>query len=1621
MHKIILKQQYENFVTSRSEGMDKTYDRFQKLISQLELNGEVILQEDANLKLLRSLPPAWNNIALIMKNKLDIETLSMDDLYNNLKINTNDLEEMDLKWQVAMITMRVKKFMKRTGRNLNFNETPTSALVVQDGLGGYDWSYQAEAGPIDFALMAHSSDSANSSNSEMILWFKISETRTGVNQNEPIASKSSEKIREAPQTVRSSASITEDWESNSEDENNHDENLEKDRILGLIGMDQRIFNSGCSRHMTGNKSFLTEYQEIDSGFVAFGGSPKGGKIAVTPLDIQYSAATEIWGCYRLVSRAKWSCLHQIPQSRTGISSEDVPFWGIRFFGIEQPDSLEAASQSPIQTPPVPWDEDEREPMFIQPHDPDYVPEPMYPEYIPLEDEYVLLTEEQPLPSVVSPTTESPGYVAESDPKEDPEEDDADDDDEEEEEEEHLASADSAVVVPTASISLPPEAKFKRLLAMPTPPPSPLTSLSPPSIGEHLARCTAPYAHSSLQPVPSSLLPSSVCPTQIQTLRIASTRALINAITVALPSPPLPPLPQTLYIPPHVDRRDDILETELPPHKKLCLFTLGPRYEVGESSTARPTEEAVPEIAPMTLGDVNTRVIELAKLHEHDTQDLYALLEDGQDSRTCISQRVTMDSQRVDFLIEDRIAQHETILIMEEEAYAFREAWAHLIGLSQVVHYELQTHREQVYAHESQIQAHQTQLQLKGTRIQTQHQVHKTRFQMQQAEMEKLRETGRRHQAQMVETLRVMRDMRRDMGDMQAELLALREQRRRARQPGLDARVPDHQDASRDTDNGSHSSDGDNRRNVQTARPCYYADFMKCQPLNFKRTEGVVGAALTWWNGQISTLGPDAYAMTWEVLKQKMTDKYYPQGEIKKLEIKLWNLKVKGNEVSIYTDHYQELTLICTKFVANKTEKIDKYISGLPDNIYGKRQTDNKMKADDSSRNNHGHQQYPSKRQNVAKVYNMGSGERKPYGGNLPKFTKFHFHHNGSCTQKCHKCNKVGHLTRDCRSSENTNVANTQRDNRKIPKGNGCFECGAPGHFKRDFPKLKNKNEGSVNVQGWVYAVGNAGEERECIERPRLQYRHGSLIDIVPTPLENSYDVELADGKIVSVDTIIRGCTLNFLNHPLDIDLIPVELGSFDVIIDMDWLIRYHAMIVCNEKLVRIPYGNETLIFHGDESNDGRESQLTITLCSKAQEYMTKGYFPEVFPEDLSGLPPARPMEFQIDLIPGAALVARAPYRLVSSKMKELSEQLQELSDKGFIRPSSSPWGAPVLFIKKKDGLFRMCIDYRELNKLTVKNSYPLPRIDNLFDQLQGSSVYSKIDLRSGYHQLRVQEQDVPKTALRTRGIHVDSAKIESIKDWASPKTPTKIRQFLGLASYYRRFIEGFLKIARSMMKLTQKGIKFDWGEKVENAFQLIKKKLCSAPILALPKGSEDFMVYCYASHKGLGAVLIERENVISYASRQHKIHEKNYTTHDLELGSVVFTLKIWRHYLYGTKCTMYTDHKILQDILDRKELNMRQHQWLELLSDYDCDIRYHLGKANVVADALSRKERIEPLSPRNQESGPRNQDNLRKTVNVEDTSSKEMVAIDEAGFDWSYMADNEALTNMALMAFSNSE
>nr|GEV99906.1 putative reverse transcriptase domain-containing protein [Tanacetum cinerariifolium] len=506
----------------------------------------------------------------------------------------------------------------------------------------------------------------------------------------------------------------------------------------------------------------------------------------------------------------------------------------------------------------------------------------------------------------------------------------------------------------------------------------------------------------------------------------------------------------------------------------------------------------------------------------------------------------------------------------------------------------------------------------------------------------------------------------------------------------------------------------------------------------------------------------------------------------------------------------------------------------------------------------------------------------------------------------------------------------------------CYDCGEQGHKRNRCPK-KVKQEETGEVRSRAYAIKDAEPQGPNVVT------------------DASYKVELTDARVVSTNTVSKGCTLNLMNYLFKIDLMPIELGMFDVIIGMNWLIKRDAVIIYGEKVVRISYENKTLTVKSDKD--------VLVICD----------FPEVFLNDLLGLPPSRQVEFRIDLV---SEVAHAPYRLAPSKMRELLVQLQELLEKGFIRPSSSPWGAPVLFVKKKNGSFRICIDYRELNKMTVKNSYPLPRIDDLFGQLQVMPfgltnapavfmdlmnrvckpyldkfvivfiddilVYSKYEKEHGKH-LKIILELLKKERLYAKfskcdfwleslqflshvidcnGVHVDPAKIEAIRNWAVPTIPTK---------------------------------KYEWGKEEEETFQTLKQKLCSAQILTLPEGTKDFVVYCDASLKGYGAVLMQREKVIAYASQKLKVYEENYTTHDLELGAIVFALRLWRHYLYGMKCVVFTDHKSLQYILNQKELNLRQQRWIELLSDYDCEIRYHPGKANVVADALSRKERINPL------------------------------------------------------------
>ncbi|GJS53782.1 putative reverse transcriptase domain-containing protein [Tanacetum coccineum] len=713
---------------------------------------------------------------------------------------------------------------------------------------------------------------------------------------------------------------------------------------------------------------------------------------------------------------------------------------------------------------------------------------------------------------------------------------------------------------------------------------------------------------------------------------------------------------------------------------------------------------------------------------------------------------------------------------------------------------------------------------------------------------------------------------------------------------------------------------------------YVHDMSSCSiDQKVKYTAGsFVGKALTMWNSQIRMLNREVVvSMSCNDFKFMMIQEFCPSHEMQKLEFELWNHAMVGAGHAAYTDRFHELARLVPNLVTPESMMIERYVYGLAPQIHG-------MVA-----------------------------------ATEPKTIQKAMHISGALTDEAVRNGSIKKIEKRGNVGEPSKDKNGRDDNKRARSGNafanivnpvgreniGIVEVPAcprwnkaqgPGENCPNQVVANNGGQGHGNqgnqAKGRVFMLGaeEVGQDLNIVTGTFTFNNHFSttlfdsgadysfvsttfipLLGLEPSDFGFKYEIEIASGQLVEIDKVIKGCKLEIEGHVFDIDLIPFGYRSFDVIIGMDWLSKYKAEIVYHENVVRIPLpDSKVLRVLGERS----EEKARFLMGVKKQEKLVMVRdFLEVFTDDLSRLPPIREIKSRIELTPGSTSVAKSPYRLAHSEWEELSGQLKELQDKGFIRPSSSPWGAPVLFVKKKDGSFRMCIDYRELNKLTVKNRYPLPRIDDLFDQLQGSQFFSKIDLRSGYHQLRVHEDDIPKTAFRTRyghfeftvmpfgltnapaifmdlmnrvcrpyldkfmivfiddiliysktqddhflghvingnGIHVVPSKIEAVKNWKAPRTPTEVHSFLGLVGYYRRFIEYFSKIAKSLTILTQK---------------------------TLPDGSEDFVVYCDASGIRLGCVLMQRE----------------------------------------------------------------------LFSDYDCEIRYHPSKANVVADALSKKKRVNP-------------------------------------------------------------
>ncbi|GJT78661.1 reverse transcriptase domain-containing protein [Tanacetum coccineum] len=862
-------------------------------------------------------------------------------------------------------------------------------------------------------------------------------------------------------------------------------------------------------------------------------------------------------------------------------------------------------------------------------------------------------------------------------------------------------------------------------------------------------------------------------------------------------------------------------------------------------------------------------------------------------------------------------------------------------------------------------------------------------------------------------------------------------------------------------------------NSSQNKTCNYKEFRAVMHENFRGTEGTIGLT-RWFEKLESQFGISNVAEGDRVkfTSSTLLDGALTWNEIKQMENKLWNLKVKGTNLIAYNQRFQELILLCPEMVPNADRLLERYIEGLPLNIKGnvtsskpvdlheaieiaqglmyqvvqelgensgnKRKWNGNHYTHNPNNTNNTSNLNPNKRPETARVFTVGQGS---YAGKLPHCGKCGRHHIDACPFACYNYGKVGHKAKDCRAPPCP--AHQRGPGSQGGQGSNvtCFGCGEKGHYKNKCPNNGNQgggnqirgnpqnpqnnqrqnqgnpkgsNQASTSTQGGRRAPGRvyslcveaAVKDNNVVngtflinnvyasvlfdtgaDRSFVSYAFSKYIDIHPTTLDTNYSVELADGKSLTTNTILRGCTLNLQNHLFKIDLLPIELGSFDVIVGMDWMAEHRAEVVCYEKYIRVPYGNDMLIVQGERSGVKNESRLEVISSIRTQKYIDQGCqvfliqmmkeeeteiperriedvpvvrdFPEVFPEDLPGLPPTRQVEFHIELIPGAAPVARAPYRLAPAEMKELAEQLKELSDKGYHQlrvreediPKTAfrtryehyefqvmPFGltnAPAVFM---DLMNRVCKPY--LDKFVIvfiddiliysrNEKEHEEHLKTILELLKKEELYAKFSKCEFW----INTVKFLGHVIDSSGIHVDPAKIEAVKNWASPTTPSEIRQFLGLAGYYRRFIKGFSKIAKPMTELTQKNQRFNWGEEQETAFQFLKQKLCVAPILALPEGSDDFMVYCDASIKGLGAVLMQRKKVIAYASRQLKVHEKNYTTHDLELGAVVFALKIWRHYLYGTKCVLFTNHKSLQHILNQKELNMRQHRWIELLTE----------------------------------------------------------------------------------------
>nr|ABA92247.2 retrotransposon protein, putative, Ty3-gypsy subclass [Oryza sativa Japonica Group] len=837
-----------------------------------------------------------------------------------------------------------------------------------------------------------------------------------------------------------------------------------------------------------------------------------------------------------------------------------------------------------------------------------------------------------------------------------------------------------------------------------------------------------------------------------------------------------------------------------------------------------------------------------------------------------------------------------------------------------------------------------------------------------------------------------------------------------------------------------------------------------------------GPASEWWDHfRLNRI--TAEPITWLEFTAAFRKTHIPSGVVSLKKKECRSLTQGSRSVTEYLHEFNRLARYAPEDVRNDEERQEKFLEGLNDELSYPLMTgdypDFQKLVDKAIRQEDKYNRMEQKKRRIAHFKAQQGSNQKPRLTLGPQSMP----QGGSSSvvrpQRQFFNNNAGNNIRN--QAPRPVAAPTQQQPAKREQGSKpvvCFNCGDPGHYADKCPKPRrvkvvpaqsNSTAPASKARVNHVAAAEAQDAPDVILGTFLVnsvpatvlFDSGATHSFLSMSFAGNHGMEVEDLRrplMVSTPSnqalsLQRSPSVRIENKgvPFLANLILLESKDLDVILGMDWLARHKGVIDCaNRKVTLTSNDGRVVTVHAlsSESLRSRLNQITLEEIPIVREYS------DVFPDDLPGMPPKRDIEFRIDLVPGITPIHKRPYRMAANELAEVKRQVDDLLQKGYIRPSSSPWGAPVIFVEKKDHTQRMCVDYRALNDVTTKNKYPLPRIDDLFDQLKGVTVFSKIDLRSGYHQLRIKEEDIPKTAFTTRyglfectvmsfgltnapaffmnlmnkvfmeyldkfvvvfiddiliysrtkeeheehlrlaleklrehqlyakfskcefwlsevkflghvisagGVAVDPSNVESVTNWKQPKTVSEIRSFLGLAGYYRRFIENFSKIAKPMTRLLQKDVKYKWLEECEQSFQELKNRLISAPILILPDPKKGFQVYCDASKLGLGCVLMQDGKVVAYASRQLRPHEKNYPTHDLELAAVVHALKIWRHYLFGTRTEMYTDHKSLKYIFTQPDLNMRQRRWLELIKDYDMGIHYHPGKANVVADALSRK------------------------------------------------------------------